>query len=107
MTKKAASKISSKVPSSKGREMRIKKCEVPGCNGNPKTQEYTAEPFKGTCCSFCFEIVTVELIEKTEAQIKSDDSTKGDSKADRKVSRGTSDFDDDGPITPTDNNFLL
>lgn len=75
MAKNVTSK-SYKIPSSKGRDLRIKKCTVEGCKGKPETKEFIAEPFKGICCTNCLEVISYELLETPKPDVENN-SNKG------------------------------
>lgn len=66
---KSVSAKSYKLPSSKGRQIRIKKCPCAKVNGQPVVQRaFNAPPFQGHACEDCFEIVNFELIPNENIQ---------------------------------------
>lgn len=57
-----------KIPGSKGRQARIKKCPCEkGKDGLPLVKRnFTATEFEGVCCEECFEITSFDVIKADE-----------------------------------------
>lgn len=97
MAKKATAK-SYKLPSSKGREVRIKKCP---CAKPVVTKAFTAEPFTGLCCAECLEVISYDLInnEKNQSEQVGNNDNAGSGHNSQGVGqehRSTDDFEDGG-----------